>query len=43
MEQNRKPRKKPMHIWVDIKEVRIYNSERTVSSTHGVGKTLVTC
>ena len=42
MEQHRKPRDKPTHIMVTlslIKEARIYNGEKTVSSISGAGKT----
>ena len=42
MEQNGKPRDKPMHIWSPcflIKEARIYNGEKTASSIRGAGKT----
>ena len=41
MEQDRKPRDKPMHIWSLslTKEGRIYNGEKTVSSISGAGKT----
>ena len=40
MEQNRKPRDKSMHLWALIfeKEAKIYNGEKTVSSS-GAGKT----
>ena len=42
MEQHRKPRDKPTHIWSTyflIKEARIYNGEKTASSVSGAGKT----
>ena len=42
MEQDRKPRKKPMKLWVPYfftKEARIHNGARTASSTNGAGKT----
>ena len=42
MEQNRKPRDKPMHLWDTLsltKEARIYNGEKTIALTSGVGKT----
>ena len=41
MEQDRKPRDKPTHLWSTnlTKEVRIYNGEKTASSTSGAGKT----
>ena len=42
MEQDRKPRDKPMHLLVNssmTKETRIYNGEKTVSSISGAGKT----
>ena len=42
MEQDRKPRDKPTHIWSPyfyIKEARIYNGEKTASSISGAGKT----
>ena len=42
MEQNRKPRDKPTHVWIPYlwqKEARIYNGEKTISSTSGAGKT----
>ena len=35
MEQNRKPRDKPTHLW----EARIYSGEKTASSISGAGKT----
>ena len=41
MEQDRKPRDKPTHIWSPfflIKEARIYSGEKTVSSIIGAGK-----
>jgi len=40
VEQNRKHRNKPMHIWsINVtKEPRIYNGERAVFSINGVGK-----
>ena len=42
MEQNRKPRDKPTHVWIPYlwqKEARIYNGEKTISLTSGAGKT----
>ena len=42
MEQDRKPRNKPMHLWVPYfftKEARIYNGAKTASSKNGAGKT----
>ena len=39
VEQDRKPRDKPMHICSLIKEARIYNGEKTASSISGAGKT----
>ena len=42
MEQNRKPRNKPMHLWVPFfltKEAGIYNWAKIASSINGVGKT----
>ena len=41
MEQDRKPRNKPMHVWVTFltKEARIYNGTKTVSSIIGAEKT----
>ena len=42
MEQDRKPRIKPMHLWVPYfftKEARIYNGAKTASSKNGAGKT----
>ena len=42
MEQDRKPRNKPMHLWVPYcftKEARIYNGAKTASSISGAGKT----
>ena len=40
MEQNRKPRDKPMHLRTPLtKEARIYNGEKTISLTSGAGKT----
>ena len=41
MEQDRKARNKPMHLWVPYfltKEARIYNGEKTVSSIMVLGK-----
>ena len=38
MEQDRKPRHKPMHLFL-IKEARIYHGEETASSISGAGKT----
>jgi len=42
MEQDRKPRDKPIHLWAPYfftKEARIYNREKTTSSIRGAGKT----
>ena len=40
MEQNRKPRDKPMHLRTPLtKEARIYNGLKTISLTSGAGKT----
>ena len=42
MEQDRKLRDKPMHFWPTnlwTEEAKIYNGEKTVSSTIGAGKT----
>ena len=42
MEQYRKPRNKPMHLWVPYfltKEARICNETKTASSVNGAGKT----
>ena len=42
MEQDRKPRNKPMHLWVPYfltKEARIYNGAKAASSINGAGKT----
>ena len=41
MEQERKSRDKPMHIWALYlcKEVKIYNGEKIASSVTGDGKT----
>ena len=42
MEQDRKPRNKPMHLWVPYfftKEERIYNGAKTASSINGAEKT----
>ena len=41
IEQDRKPRDKPTHIWSPslIKEARIYSGEKTASSISGAGKT----
>ena len=42
MEQYRKSRYKPMHLWVSYfltKEARIYNGAQTASSINGAGKT----
>ena len=42
MEQDRKPRNKPTHLWsinLLTKEVRIYSGEKAASSISGVGKT----
>ena len=42
MEQDRKPRNKPLHLWVPYfltKETRIYNGAKTAPSINGAGKT----
>ena len=39
MEQDRKPRNKPMGTLFLTKEVRIYNGEKTISLTSCAGKT----
>ena len=40
MERDKKPRNKPMHLWVFLrKEARIYNGVKTASSINGAGKT----
>ena len=42
MEQDRKPRNKPMHLRVPYfltKEARIYNGAKTASSINGAGGT----
>jgi len=42
MEQDRKPRNKPMLLWVLfflIKVARIYNGAKTTCSMNGAGKT----
>ena len=40
MEQDRKPRDKPTHLWSSLtKEVRINNGEKIASSISGAGKT----
>ena len=39
MEQDRKPRDKPTHLWSATEEARLYNGENTVSSISGAGKT----
>ena len=42
MEQDRKPRDKPTHVWVTlflIKDARIHSGEKTASSISGAGKT----
>ena len=42
MEQDRKPRNKPMHLLGTLfltKEARIYNGAKTASSISGAGKT----
>ena len=43
MEQNRKPRDKSMHLWMDTlsltKEERIYTGQKTISLTSAAGKT----
>ena len=39
MEQDRKPRDKPTHLWTsNLKKTRIYNGEKTVSSISGARK-----
>ena len=44
MEQDRKPRNKPIHLWVPgnnlflTKEARIYNGAKTASSINGAGE-----
>ena len=40
VEQDRKPRDKPTHIWSPyiIKEARIYNGEKTPSLISGAGE-----
>jgi len=46
MEQNRKPRNKPVHLWVPCfftKEARKYNRTKTVFSINGAGKTGQLC
>ena len=41
MEQDRKPKNKPTHLWVLFltKEARIYNGTKKASSIKGAGKT----
>ena len=42
MKQDRKPRDKPMYLWVPYfftKEARIYNGAKTTSSINDAGKT----
>ena len=39
MEQDRKPRNKPMHTLFLTKEPRVYNGAKTASSINGAGKT----
>jgi len=39
VEQDRKPRIKPMHLQSTNKEARIYNGEKIVPSISGAGKT----
>ena len=39
MEQNRKPRGKPMDTLSSTKEARIYHGEKTISLTSGAEKT----
>ena len=40
MEEDRKPRDKPIHLWSpNDKGETIYNGEKTVSSLSGAGKT----
>ena len=45
MEQDWKPRNKPMHLWAPYltKEARIYDGEETASSISGAGKTGQLC
>ena len=46
MEQDRKSRGKSTHLWAHYlltKEAKIYNGEKTVSSTSGAGKTGQLC
>ena len=45
MEKDRKPRNKPMHLWVSFltKEAIIYDGEKTVFSISGAGKTGQLC
>ena len=39
MEQDRKPRNKPVHLWVPyFLQRRTYNGAKTASSTNGAGK-----
>ena len=40
MEQDRKPRNKPMHLFL-TKEVRIYNGAKRASSINGAGETVI--
>ena len=39
MEQDRKPRNKPMHTLLLTKEAKIYNGTKTASSINGAGET----
>ena len=42
MEQDGKPRNKPMHLWVPYfftKKAKIYNEAKTASLINGAGKT----
>ena len=42
VEQDRKPRNKPMHLWVPYfftNKAKIYNGAKTDSSINGAGKT----
>ena len=43
MEQNRKPRDKPMNTLSLTKKARIYNGEKTISLTSGARKTGKLC
>ena len=39
VEQNGKPRNKPMYVYFLTKEARIYNEDWIISSIKGVGRT----